>query len=370
MLFIGFGCSEPAETASTANETAPTSANPAPEVFLKVTDSIGVEMGDSNFVFAVPSFACRLPLNRIAVIDFMKKKVLLYSHDGSFISQVGREGSGPGEYLLPAGVAVTPSGGLAVNDGMQRRILFYDENSEYTGCTEVFFPMPPSNTVFLSDTSFIGNLVIYEIDGEEMRGGFSVSMFSTTSIEPETTYFSDLAPFDMANPLESDVSIPLFTMTAEGTVFITTVSQEEFVITAYSPQGQELFTIGEPYSKIRKTDEAVAEETLQMQRRMRQSGAPEYMLESIQAEPFYNAIDLLGIGPDENLWVTLGYCDYPVFKVYDTSTGDYLFTAAVSDSQRYGNIEVMANRWGFTALDPFSESWPRIYLLEADSLTE
>ncbi len=211
-----------------------------PDVYLSVVDSIGVEEGDSNYVLAMPSFATRLPDGYIIVVDHMRSKVLMYNEDGDFLSQVGRGGSGPGEYLLPSWVAVIPSGGLAVNDVMQSKILFYTDSLEYAGCTDAFPFAAPMETVFLNDTTFLAIHRIAEEEGGEIMAGFSVSMFNAASTEPVFTYFRNLAPFDASNPL-SDVDMrPIFTVTHNGIVFISVRSQEEFIISACDLQGEEL----------------------------------------------------------------------------------------------------------------------------------
>ncbi len=352
------------------NESVTKPEYPDPDVFLLVTDSIGMEGGDSNFVFASPSYACRLPNGNILVVDQMKPQVFLFSSEGRFMALVGREGNGPGEYLRSGFASTMPSGGLAVIDIMQKRILFYDEFHEYIGCTDVFPPSPPANTIFLNDTTFLGVLPFVERDGVEYTTGWHVARFATVSTEPEMHFFSNAIPFDSSNPSERKSIEPMLATTPEGTVFISVKSQEEFLISAYSLQGDLLFSIEEPFSRIAKTEIEIEAETQRKQDILRFAGAPEHIVQSVSCEPFYYAINAISIGTDNNLWVSLGYFNSPVFRVYDSSDGSYIYTAALEDKERFGNITVFVSRWGFTAIDVFSESWPRIYLLETDVLAE
>ncbi len=337
-----------------------------PDVYLTVVDSIGVEEGDSNYVLAMPSYATRLADGNTIVVDHMLSKVLVYREDGDFFSQVGRSGSGPGEYLLPSWVTARPSGGLAVIDAMQKRMLFYTDSLEYAGCTDAFSLAAPMETVFLNDTTFLAIHRIAEEEGGEIMAGFSLSMFNVTSTEPVVSYFRNLAPYDVSQPF-SDVNMrPMFTMTQSGIVFISVRSQDDFVITACDLQGEELFRIEEPFTRIAKTEQEIEEETQRNRSFLRHSGAPEHVIESLITEPFYNAISSIGIGPDGNLWVCLGYYDSPVFKVYDPSDGSFLYNAALSNRERHGDLRIIVNRWGITALDQYCESWPRVYLIQAD----
>jgi len=89
---------------------------------LAVTDSIGIETGDSNFVFGQIAGAAYAPDGRIAVLDMKQKAVLFYSPDGSFLMRVGRQGSGPGEFLMPSSISFYRDGSMVVGDAMAQKL--------------------------------------------------------------------------------------------------------------------------------------------------------------------------------------------------------------------------------------------------------
>jgi hypothetical protein len=60
--------------------------------------------------------------DRIAVLDGDAKRVVVYSHDGTFLAQYGREGSGPGEFQMPFEMAAAPGGGVVVYDVLNARL--------------------------------------------------------------------------------------------------------------------------------------------------------------------------------------------------------------------------------------------------------
>ncbi|MGD2124315.1 MAG: 6-bladed beta-propeller [Gemmatimonadota bacterium] len=64
--------------------------------------------------------------NRIAVLDQTAKRVVLFDSDGNFLTQYGREGSGPGEFQLPWEMLPMPEGGVAVFDVMNHRLERFD----------------------------------------------------------------------------------------------------------------------------------------------------------------------------------------------------------------------------------------------------
>lgn len=79
------------------------------EGFFGVTD-LGVLAGD-----------------RIAVLDGDAKRIVVYDEAGDFLTQYGREGSGPGEFQYPLEMAPRPDGGVSVFDMMNRRLERFDE---------------------------------------------------------------------------------------------------------------------------------------------------------------------------------------------------------------------------------------------------
>jgi hypothetical protein len=357
------GCGETSPT----TETEQISQFPEIDVWLTITDSIGVEMGDSNMVLGNPVVVLRIPENRIAVLDTQKCRAALFSEDGSFIASVGRQGSGPGEFLLPACFSTTPSGGFAVSDAMAGGVKFFDSELAYTGEMTGFFPSPPTNTIFLNDSTFAGMMPAFEMNEDETLAGFIIALWTTGSTEPKAVYFRDLAPLNLMDIGSSEAGIPIFTMSPEGIVYTTAQSTDEFVFHGWNTDGSELFTVSESYERVAKTPEEISREREYTENLLRSGGMPEAMIESMQPDEFKLAITTLGIAPDGNLWVGLGAYSHPVFRVYDSGSGEYLFTAALESPESHRNLTVTMNSLGFTALNPMSESWPRVYLLEIEN---
>jgi len=75
-----------------------TDSNPG---ILSVEDSIGIEMGDSNYVFGSVRRVEVHPDGSILVLDWIKCTIFQFSPSGEFIRYIGRRGEGPGEFLQP-----------------------------------------------------------------------------------------------------------------------------------------------------------------------------------------------------------------------------------------------------------------------------
>ena len=63
-------------------------ALPEIDIYLKVTDSIGIDIGDSNYVFGKPTLALHSPGGDIAILDIQKLCILFYSPEGEYIQTV------------------------------------------------------------------------------------------------------------------------------------------------------------------------------------------------------------------------------------------------------------------------------------------
>jgi len=336
---------------------------PTVDYWLTITDSIGVEYGDSNLVFGIPSSAFQISGNRVAIMDILKAKISVFDTSGNFLNTIGRQGSAPGEFLQPSWLSLTPSGGIVISDIMTRMLISFDSNFVYRGSMGPFFPSPPDRNVFLNDSVFVGCKPDYEMDGQDISAGFVVSMWNLCALEPILVYYRDLVHFDPVNPFSSEAILPIFTMSLDGTVYTSVKSIDEYSIQGWDLDGSLLFSITEPYTRIPKTIEAIEQELEVTNNIIRRAGIPATMMDSMEPDPFYFAITYLGIGPSGNLWVALGYFEHPVFRVYNAYNGEYLFTVALEHPESKRNLSITVNQWGFTAVDPMSDSWPRVYIL-------
>ena len=66
------------------------------------------------------------PDGRLLITDGQQGTVFLYASDGMLERTIGRPGDGPGEFRSASRSQFTPSGGIAVLDGLLRRIQVFD----------------------------------------------------------------------------------------------------------------------------------------------------------------------------------------------------------------------------------------------------
>ncbi len=98
---------------------------------LELEASIGVADGSEEYVLGrVVGLYARAGL--IYVLNQQPLTIRVYDYTGRFVRTVGRRGSGPGEYLGPAGIVVSPDDGtIYVRDAALSRMNLYSSEGEY-----------------------------------------------------------------------------------------------------------------------------------------------------------------------------------------------------------------------------------------------
>ncbi len=356
---------DPADTAGDAQQAdgEGTTGIPIPEIdyWLEITDSIGVELGDSNLVFGQIVGAQFLPDGNIAIADMMKSVIGVFSPEGEFISSVGRKGSGPGEYLMLSTFAVTEDGGFIVPDAMGGKLNFYDPEYNFTEAMTGFFPTPPIMISPVHD-GFVGLKHEFEQTEDEMQIGMGLYLWTDSSAH-DIEYTRNMVLFDMNDLTSSVKTMVFFDADQNGHIFITPYSTEEYVITSLAMDGEEVWQIIEDHPRVKKSDAEIEEERELMRSSMAATGTPPEMADHFQIEEYKVFIGGLAVDNNNRLWALSTIYDSPVFRVYDCATGDYLFTAALRTDETHENISVTVNRYGITGFEANSEDWPRVYII-------
>lgn len=333
-----------------------------PRRTLEVVDSIGVELGDSNYVFGQIAAVEWTPSGEIAVLDSKRCLVSFYSPDGTYLRSVGRNGSGPGEFLLPSAISFAPGGSFAVADAMAQRLSVFDPAGNYLRAVEGFFPTPPVMLDFVDDSSYVGFKPEFEQTEEGMFMGFSLGRWQIDSITPSVVYFSDMAPFDPAD-MASSFSENMFsyTTTPDGTVFRAPMTADSYTVEVYSPEGPLVLTIERSYTPVAKTEQEIEDEKTFVEARMAAGGAPAGMM-SWEPDPYKFSIAGIRADHEGNVWVTRGWTAGAVFDVFDPA-GELLYTVDIArDSTDWW--QVVPGEQGFLAFNANPGDWSRLYVLE------
>jgi hypothetical protein len=346
------------------------SVSELPEIdyYLIVTDSIGVESGDSNYVFYWPMEACHTPNDQIAVVDMARNEVLFYSDDGQFLKAVGEEGEGPGRFSTPYDICFYSDGSFLVK--CANGISKFDAEGNFLD--RMIWPMyTPSLIKGLDDGSFIGIQKTMEGTYPDLWVTFELCRWKDGT-DPEIVYFSNGFQFPLPDE-DGTVRVEdardhfiCACATQSGRIFTTLLSVDNFDVFGFEPDGtQYLHIIDSDYTRIPKTQEEIHREIQESKSdfSMMSGGT---INRTIVPDPFRPAISSLHLDDEDRLWVRLAYCPGIVFRVYDQD-GNVLCHVEVQysgDQLDLTDWSMSINEYGYLAYIHNSEDCPRIYTLE------
>ena len=354
------GCGKDAETETTASisisETVDT-------LTIVVTDTIGIEMGDSSYVFGMLMEVAHGSGGEIIALDMNRSCISVFSPDGEFISSIGSPGPGPGEFLIPIDFAVISDGGVAVSDAIARNISFFDAEGTFQGMLDGFFPTPPMSIEGCPDEGFIGQNMLMVMTGETMDASIQLCKW-TDSTEADIIYFSK--PMEMEFSGGDRASIQRgpefdFAVGPDGSVFVAEISDTLFAVNGYSPDGEEFLTLIEEKERTPLTQEEIDAGSLSLSIRITDGEASAGMDRVENVYPWRNVIASIGVDSLKRIWVEMACMDAPLFRVYDYS-GTLLFVAVTDvEFTSVSRPSFMIDAGGILAYDSDPMDYPKIY---------
>lgn len=362
-LFFLIGCQGP--------ESEPVGTNDNPETAvagftITKVDSIGVELGDSNCVFGTIIDAGFLPDGRIVLLDVMKKRVSVFSPDGDFLASFGREGSGPGEFMEPASIAVLTDGGICVSDFMSKKLVFFDADFCYKREISGFYIQSPSCIESGSDGSVVGFQMHYFNEEDNFLIGSRVVKW-TDSSDPELEYTSRYNPF---RP-EEGVTIPVlpFATGEDGSVYCAESFEEEYTVTKFNAEGDTVFCIQEPYTPMNRTEEemACAHWGYMLNTPGFDSDDTRAVRATWEIDPLRSAVKSIHIDGEERLWVATGRGENPSpqFEIYDSFSNHICScTTDLPPEMRWGYWKFVFSGNRFLAFDNNPEDYSKVFIYE------
>lgn len=345
---------------------------PEADFYLTVLDSIGVELGDSNYVFGQLAWADLTVDDEIAVLDIQKFRISIFTTEGEFVRSIGRQGSGPGEFMLPSGMAFfppaeengtmdQPAPGLVVCDAMGGKLVYFDTDLEYLMDVQGFFPAPPAVLAGVGGGAVVGMKPEFLQDETGMYMGFTIARWEMGETEPSVVYFESMSLFDPSDLSTMQDDIVNFGASPEGLVLTAPLSTETYTYTLWSPDGEEIFTfVDEDYERVPKTQSEIELEAQMINARMVQQGMPESMA-NWEPDPYRSAVGGLGFDGMDRIWVTRGTTRTPSFDVFDLQ-GNLLFTAAMDAGERAMSWQAVVREDMFIAFDADPELYPQVFI--------
>jgi len=337
-------------------------------VTLCVTDTIGLEMGDSLYVFGSLMQAGYSPDGDILVLDLQKGFLSVYTSDGVYEGTVGSHGPGPGEFEIPTAFAVFPDGGVAVTDIVGRDVSFFDPSRSYTGTLSGFQWGPPMSIAGTPDGSIIGQSITMSFTDDGVEGSQDLARWSDlSSPEPTEVYMSLPMDMDLTGDQGAEVRTgPTidYAVGTDGSIAVAEISDTLFSLALLSPDGIELMSIEEERDRVPLTQEELDAGALALSLTITDGTASASTSRIEDIYPYRNVIQSVGIDAENRIWVELGYGEAPFFEVFD-GDGNLLFDAVVDAG--FDNIDrpsFSITPYGMLAFDRDPLDYPKIYLLQ------
>jgi hypothetical protein len=357
------GCGNDAEPETPADTS---SSEAVDTLIIAITDTIGVEMGDSSYVFGMLMEVAHGADGNIIALDMNRSCLSIYSPDGEFIGYIGSPGPGPGEFLIPIDFAVMSGGGIAVSDAVARNISFFDAEGIFQEAMEGFFPTPPMSIEGCPDGGFIGQSMSMVMTGETMDASLQLCKY-TDNTEADIVYFSKPMEMDFSGGDQATLQRGPefdFAVGPDGSVFVAELSDTLFAVSGYSPDGEEFLTLYEERERTPLTQEEIDAGSLNLSIMIVNGEASAGMDRVENVFPWRNVIASIGVDSMERIWVEMACTDTPVWRVYDYS-GTLLFVAVTDvEFTAVTRPSFMIDAGGILACDRDPMDYPKIYSFE------
>ncbi len=357
MIAILSGCSEAPGSEATNEQRV--------ERELVPFDSIGIETGDSNYVFGMPRALEFTSQGNIIVGDISTMKLMMYSPDGTFIRCGGSEGQGPGEYTAPTGISPTLSGGTMVADAMGGKLIFYDSllncSHELTG----FIPYPPVSPEMLEDGSIVGTRFIFDREGGSLCN--TLGRWEAGETDLAFSYLERTSDFDQQDPRkvfrETGISSCVL---RDGRVIASPLSTEEYFIICYNVEGETEWEIRPHFERHRRSEEDIEIEREMMRAAMRRNGRDPSIVDQMEIQEWANAVTGL-YDQGDRIWARRGGYLEPLFDIYSTD-GEYQYSCSVPFLPYGSNVgfSISSHSSSILAYLANPEDYSRIWMLREE----
>ena len=203
-------------------------------------DTIGILMGDTNYVFGALSTVAAVP-GEIAVLDRIRCKISLFDEGGEFVASYGETGEGPGEFSYPWGMCCLAGGEYFVFDLGSRKMILLDRSMNYLDCFDSRMSLPVRMAPGADSMVVIKELTTEFVD-QELMSGYRIFSLNAYTGEEGVVYREhqlvmgaaevDLRPF-----------YSFFTTDTAGNVYLAEYDSDQYSIEVVSPEGLLLNTV-------------------------------------------------------------------------------------------------------------------------------
>lgn len=330
-------------------------------IALHLVDSIGIEFGDSNYVFGSIREVDRGVNGEILVLDNMKNRIMVYSSEGVFQEQIGRYGSGPGEFSMPMFFEVLGNGSVCVVD--ESGWLRFDPRGDFIGRNQAGTGAMQMSSH--GESRIVGILSEFVFTDAGFVITKHVSLWNDSSPEePELTFLTrvhsgedreDLIRIDMLDQIRFTVG--------DDRICIAPDPQNRPEVIIFNSSGDPLDTLLLDYPEITRSDEEIEAEKVYIESLVDRS--TEWQMQ-VDITPYscYPRIGSMGVDSSGNLWVQRGFESQPTFDVYDPENAGYLYSAGLQGIESATDWVFDISLHGIIAYPQDPDLFYQVYIVE------
>lgn len=330
-------------------------------------DSIGVELGDSNYVLGSIEASSHTLDGNILILDRPACCVREYTTGGEFVRQYGRRGTGPGEVVNPLSMTRLTDGRIVILDIQTGGLHAFSPEGEWLGITSEIVSEPILWITPAESNKYVGTHNTFDVVDGQLLVTAVVGKYGSDSREPIITYWENTFPFDFVDftvLINESYFANVFTSDREGNVFLAQRDTEEYQITCFDVNGELFVQFGLDIPMAEKSESEMIEEAEFWNTRARNMGANGQL--NYLPDPFRWKIHSMGIDDQHRLWVRRGTEETPTLDVFDYE-GNHLFTAELPGITGLPGLfwEVHVDEFGILAwsLDPL-DGYQKLYIVE------
>ncbi len=360
LLCIVFSCEK---TVDEIDESQEDHSN----ITIEITDSIGVEIGDSSFVFG--SIAdVEILHDTILVLDGTYCNLRMFSRDGEYISTIGSRGEGPGELIHPINIFNWGDGTAGIMDPNNGGIHRFSLTGEWLGLDLAVTQNIHVDPFIMPDGQFVCFKTRFDPNGDTMNGTALTGRFSLSE-EPLVTYWEKTRLWDFNNM--GNLTLDLFfynSFTADqesGRVYVSPFDEDNYTILCFNADGSATGTISGEHTPVAKTPEEIEREKDFIAFTLGFSEGVDNGF-NYDCDPWPNHLPVTGlyIGPEGNLWARKGGTEVPTFDIWNNDL-ELVGTATIPEISGDGSsFKMVFGEEYILAWDENPEDFQKIYILD------
>ncbi|OPL19195.1 MAG: hypothetical protein AVO35_12140 [Candidatus Aegiribacteria sp. MLS_C] len=294
---------------------------------LAITDTVGVELGDSCYVFGYLADAARTD-SIIYALDMSRSQLRKYTPDGEWAGFIGGRGDGPGELVMPHWLALLPDGSILIQDITD--LGLYSPDGGWTGHVLTHSGNWPSMHTPLGNGTFAISWHEFLREPEHILRRF-IASYDLQGAKI-TEYLADSIRVP-APPEENTDAINRFLFShymagdLDGNLYIVTRHSPDYRIVCYGPDASPFDTLSLDVPVVERTAEEIGLVKRYTEEYLRGMGTSNVMEWVYEPDPFKPPISGIWLGWGGNLWVLRGNTEVPEFDVWSVPEGELLYTA-------------------------------------------